>query len=400
MAVSDGNIGFNDITQELYGRVPQAGDNLKQMFEDAPENGFDPEYDVPPALPGQAMSEFRNFIATGSTNGMWDSHVARWSPYNTDTYPQSYFSARGVEISTTTFLKKGSDSVEPFNGPVTASLTIGETVITTTDTLADISSVAYLTIPSTADLDDGVYTIASDFIVKLTDAGGNFINATVISAYPYLHIFGKGTGAYRWKWSDSQTVQYPPIYPQATWRDALSAQTNTYPGQNPPAVNVTFSDLAGFDDVSVTLVLESIKEGVTVGDSDNLIGRASGFVAGQAKSVSFQGDTLLAYQDTTSMIGKHWEPKITIHFSGGQLTSEVTKSNLTTNFFKVISETDNTFQWTWLELIEPTDDEQIDEPPVLDETRDTTTTVSTTTNETTTTVPEKVTEIKDTETFK
>ena len=61
MAVAEGNIGFNDITQELYGRIPQAGDNLLQMFEDGFAAGFNPTYDVGAAGPGDAMSEFKGY---------------------------------------------------------------------------------------------------------------------------------------------------------------------------------------------------------------------------------------------------------------------------------------------------------------------------------------------------
>ena len=349
MAISDGNIGFNDITQELYGRTPQVGDNLLQMFEDAPADGFDPTYDIGVAGPGDAMSEFRKFVKSGSVSGMWESHLAKWQPAEAATYPQSYFSSRGILLQSSIALRRDTTSSAPFNGPVTVSVTIGNVTVDAIGTFSSITDTVNIKIISTNNLDNGVYEIAKDVSVTLTDAGGFIHKASLLSVFSYLHIYGKGTGNYRWKWSQSSTDQYPIEYPQATWKETTPL-AGSYPGQTPPAVNITISDLAGFTDITASMILKSSDGLNQVGTSDNLIGEASGFTANVAKKISFNADALLNYQDAASMIGYNWIPEITLSFAGGQLETSVTRGN-TFQFFKVLTETSSTFQWAWGEII-------------------------------------------------
>lgn len=376
MAVSDGNIGFNDITQELYGRVPQEGDNLQQMFIDAPENGFDPEYDFGAAGPGDAMSEFKNFVKNGTVNGMWDSHTAVWKPYNTENYLQSYFSSRGVALSVDVFLAKGSESTAPFNGPVTATLSLGNVTLEATSSFNSTLDVVYFNIEAVDALETGVYDVTTDLTITLKDAGGYIYNARAITSYQYLHIFDAGEKAYRWKWSSSSIDQYPVIHPKGTW-DISFPLSGTHEGQDPPAIVVTISDLAEFEDISAIVQLRSEDGGSVIGKPLTPIGQASDFVQDIGKKISFIAPDILDYQnDVKSMIGIYWEPIITLFFGGNQLTTEVTRGLNNEMYFKVLTETSVSFQWTWTEksiqidpqLTDPTEPAPIDGIGVVDTT--------------------------------
>jgi hypothetical protein len=348
MPVSDGNIGFNDITQELYGRIPQPGDNLLQMFEDADSGGFDPTYDIGNAGPGDAMSEFKLFDKNGIYAGTWESFEGVWYKYIPDNITQKYFSAGSLLIRTQVQLKKTANGdTATLDGPITASIEIGGVTVSATGTLSETSDVVTFFINANAGIPDGAYDMATDITITLQDSSGFITNARKINTSTHLHIYGKDTAAYRWQWSSSATDSYPIVYPTAVF-SVTPPLVGTVPGFTSPAINVKVTDLAGFSDIEAFVSLV-FKLNVIGNDTDGWVALGSSFVLDTDKKLTFNVQTIRNYMDAGNDITDIlYTPVIKLVFGNGSFSTYATLDpNSIQQFYKTLVQNDTSFSWEW-----------------------------------------------------
>lgn len=380
MAVSTGNIGFNEITQELYSRTPQVGDNLLQMFADAPANGFDPVYDIGNAGPGDAMSEFKAFTKAGIFGGSWESYRGTWYNYTPDKIYQKYFSTGDLRFQVKlwplkTLTKTGELDLttQPLDTPITATLKLGGVTILTKDVSTGTTDFITFNVSAISAIPSGTYNTSTDIVITLRDASGYIVNASVSSTYTYLHIYDKDTSAYRWQWSTSATDSYPIVYPVATYK-ITTPLTGTVPGSSSPAINVKILDEAGFTDIKAFVSLQ-FKAKEIGNDTDGWVALGSAFVLNVDKKLIFDVTTIVDYMKAGNNIaGIQFLPRIKLTFGGGSFsTSAFLDSSVSVSFFKVLLQSiDSNFTWEWdtplpdPTIADPTLDDTTGDPPPID----------------------------------